>query len=657
MKQALIFILSLGLCLTAKAQNTISGSITNGIMQPVQDARVILFNGDTTFFEETRSALTGSYAFANVPSGSYTLGVAKEGMDYLDTVLNLSTSLASLNFSLQAETHPGEWNILLNSPQSLGGTDLGILLPDGSIFYCHDTEDPFLFDPATDQVLTATGYDTTQGCVGPLLLNSGEVIFMGGTDQQVYGPGIKKVKTYDPVADNWQLRPNLLDYRWYPTVAPLSDGRILVTGGGGLQNPVRVNTTELYDPATGQSTWGDTIAVGNEVSPIVQLYNGKVLMTHRPPQLFDPAADQWNLAADFVQSNRMPNGDHSDHELILLPNDDGRAVAIGYISFTPNQLGNLVEIYDSQTDSWSLGSNFAPMRSRAKMVLLPNRKIMVAGGFKEDQAHPAPVNQWGQLYLTDEYDPVTDSWRRLDSLNYAREYHATTILVPDGRVITVGGEGQPGNEPPASVIEAFSPPYLFRGVRPVINFVTGPFEQGSSLSVNVSFADSVTAVRLISTASVTHFMNSGNNRFLELSFSQNGNNLSVQLPADSVELPEGYYMLFVMVDDVPSIAEMLKVEEDGTVGINEWNTGRSQMLKVFPNPSAGQVQLEIPESVSTGALLRIIDLDGRLWLKKEIANTEDHYALDLSALPAGVYVIVLDVDGKTWNSKIILEAK
>ena len=114
MKQALIFILSLGLCLTAKAQNTINGSITNGIMQPVQNARVILFNGDTTFFEETRSALTGSYAFANVPSGSYTLGVAKEGMDYLDTLLNLSTSLASLNFSLQAETHPGEWNILLN---------------------------------------------------------------------------------------------------------------------------------------------------------------------------------------------------------------------------------------------------------------------------------------------------------------------------------------------------------------------------------------------------------------------------------------------------------------------------------------------------------------------------------------------------------------
>ena len=226
-----------------------------------------------------------------------------------------------------------------------------------------------------------------------------------------------------------------------------------------------------------------------------------------------------------------------------------------------------------------------------------------------------------------------------------------------GGVITVGGEGKPGNEPKSSVIEAFSPPYLFRGVRSVINSVSGSFEQGGSLSVNVSFADSATAVRLISTASVTHFMNSGNNRFLELSFSQNGNNLNVQLPADSVELPEGFYMLFVMVDDVPSIAEILKIEEDGTVGINRWNSGRNQILKVFPNPTAGQVKLELPESASTGALLRIMDLDSRLCLKKVIANTEGQCVLDLSALPAGVYFVALDANGRRWNSKIILIPK
>jgi len=247
-------ILLLGIA-TAHAQNIVNGTITKGNLQPVAEARVLIFNPDTTFFAETRSSASGNYNFSDIPPGNYTIGVAKEGMDYIDTAISVNSSVTVLHFSLQTETHPGEWKIILKSPESLGGTDLGILLPDGNIFYCHDTEDPFLFNPAKDQVSTPTGYDTTQGCVGPLLLPDGKVIFMGGTSMQVYGPGTKKVKTYDPIADSWQLLPDLLDFRWYPTVVPLADGRILIAGGGGLQNPMRINTTELYDPTTGQSTW------------------------------------------------------------------------------------------------------------------------------------------------------------------------------------------------------------------------------------------------------------------------------------------------------------------------------------------------------------------------------------------------------------------
>ncbi len=635
------------------AQNTINGTITSGISQPVEGARVIFFNADTSFFAETRSNLAGNYSFNNIPNGNYTLGVAKEGMDYVDTVLSITSNLSNFNFLVQTETHAGEWNVVLNSPQPLGGTDLGILLPDGKIFYCHDTEDPFLFNPATDQVSTPTGYDTTQGCVGPLLLPDGKVIFMGGTNTQVYGPGTKKVKTYNPVADTWQLMPNLLDYRWYPTVTSLSDGRILITGGGGLQNPWRINTTELYDPTTGQSMWADTIAIGNEVSPVVQLYTGKVLMTHRPPQLFAPSTNQWNLAADFVQGNRMPNGDHSDHELVLLPNDDGRAIAIGHISFVPNQLGNLVEIYDPQIDSWRLGSNYTPLRSRSKLVLLPNRKIIVIGGYKEDQAHPAPVNQWGQLFLTDEYDPATDIWRRLENIHTAREYHATAILVPDGRVITVGGEGKPGREPSESIIEAFSPPYLFRGVRPEIHSVTGDFKPGGSLLLTVSRADSVTAVRLVSTASVTHFMNSGNNRFLELSFSQNANTLNVQLPVDSVTLPDGFYMLFVMVDDVPSIAKMVKVESQNPLVFNK-AFPHFKSLNTYPNPVRDVLHIEIPEMTDSKAILKVMDFGGKLLMRREISFQDKSYIVDITGTPAGIYFVVLSSGSERWVSKVVV---
>jgi hypothetical protein len=47
-------------------------------------------------------------------------------------------------------------------------------------------------------------------------------------------------------------------------------------------------------------------------------------------------------------------------------------------------------------------------------------------GYKEDTTN-VPTNEWGYMNITDLYNPATDSWRRLDHLNYFREYHALSI--------------------------------------------------------------------------------------------------------------------------------------------------------------------------------------------------------------------------------------
>ncbi len=387
----------------------------------------------------------------------------------------------------------------------------------------------------------------------------------------------------------WVYQPDMLDYRWYPTLAPLYDERLLILGGGdentGGGNAMRTNTSEVYDPATGMTQWTDTLAIGNEVSAIVPLFTGKILMTHRPPQLFDPATLQWDLAADFVQGNRMPNGDHCDHELVLRPN--GQVVAIGYKSFTPGQPGVNVEWYDPVQDAWTLGSNFSPTRSRAKAVQLPGEKILVLGGHKEDLTDPTPVNNWGYMDLSDLYDPAANTWRRLKSMNWKREYHTITILVPDGRVIAVGGEGAPGNEPPFSIIEAFSPPYLFRGVRPELSdFNKTVFLRGDTIEFETHKTNGLTKVMLMSNAVVTHFMNSGNSRCLELDFTQNGNQVSATLPSDSLRLMPGWYMLFGMVDDIPSVAQIVKIEAGQFVSSTGEIPSASSAVQVFPNPVA-----------------------------------------------------------------------
>ncbi len=559
-KKTLTIILEMG-CASLNAQSIVSGTVQDSITaNPLFNVRVTIFNSDTSFFREARTDSNGDYSFQNIPSGTYSLGVAAVGKDYRQRTVNITSNTASNNFLLPDESQQGVWQTIVQAPEPLGGTDLGILLPNGKIFYCHDSKDPFLFDPLIDDTVGIKGDSVVQGCVAPLLLPDGKIIFVGGADRPSYGPGTRNVKTFNYMTETWTHLPDMLGYRWYPTMTRLTSGKLLVIGGGGQNNPVRLGTSELYNPATGVSYYVDTVAIPNELSPIVMLHNGKVLMTHRPPQLFDPATEQWTTCADFLQGPRMPNGDHADHELVLL--QEGNVVAVGFKNFGTG-VGKLIEKYNPVSDSWSYGVNFHPVRSRPKTVLLPNKKIVVLAGYKEESTNPAATNNWGYMKLTDLYDPYADSWRRLADMNYFREYHSLPILVPDGRIIMVGGEGQPGNEPPFSVIEAFTPPYLFRGVRPEIaNLAQSDFQRGSQINFNVLKTDSVTAVILMSTPSITHFMNCGNNRFIELPFTQAGNIISAAIPTDTLLALDGYYHLFVMVDDIPSVSKIVRIASD-----------------------------------------------------------------------------------------------
>ena len=49
----------------------------------------------------------------------------------------------------------------------------------------------------------------------------------------------------------------------------------------------------------------------------------------------------------------------------------------------------------------------------------------------------------------------------------SRVYHSTTMLLPDGRVLHAGGGDGP-NLPRELNAEIFTPPYLFRGARPLL---------------------------------------------------------------------------------------------------------------------------------------------------------------------------------------------
>lgn len=157
---------------------------------------------------------------------------------------------------------------------------------------------------------------------------------------------------------------------------------------------------------------------------------------------------------------------------------------------------------------------------------------------------------------------------------------------------------------------------------------------------------------MISHASVTHFMNSGNNRFLELPFEQYGDQVNAQSPLDSVSMPNGYYMVFAMVDDIPSEAMIVKIAND-SISTSTEACQASHKLNIFPNPANTFIYMNVPQK-NSGAecLLYIIDSEGKLVIHKEISLL-GYNLLNIAHLPAGAYHVKVMTGDQNWSSKLI----
>jgi len=111
--------------------------------------------------------------------------------------------------------------------------------------------------------------------------------------------------------------------------------------------------------------------------------------------------------------------------------------------------------------------------------------------------------------------------------------------------------------------ELFSPPYLFKGPRPVITgAVPGRLTYGQTLyKLETPDAATITKVNLIRFSSVTHAFDMGA-RLVPLTFAAGGRSLTITMPASRAAAPPGPYMLFLVnADGVPSEARILLLND------------------------------------------------------------------------------------------------
>lgn len=151
-------------------------------------------------------------------------------------------------------------------------------------------------------------------------------------------------------------------------------------------------------------------------------------------EIYNPTANNWTPTGNLNQGRR-------NHGIVLL--SDGRALSMGgrttgNISSTTNS----AEIYNPATGLWSVTANMITARSEFDPVLLPNGKVLVAGG----EIFP------DQTASCELYDPATGTWSPTGSLLQPRShYHAT--LLADGRVLLAGGDSTAGENPPSELYD------------------------------------------------------------------------------------------------------------------------------------------------------------------------------------------------------------
>ncbi|HEU5473253.1 MAG TPA: discoidin domain-containing protein [Actinophytocola sp.] len=412
----------------------------------------------------------------------------------------------------------------------------------------------------SQRTVTETGHDMF--CPGTARLPDGGVMVTGGNNSD-------RTSTYQPAANTWLTGPAMNIPRGYQSMVTLSDGRVFTIGGswsggrGGKHG-------EVWSAATGWQR-----LTGAPVDPLLTADPAGVYRADNHIWLFAAPGGRVFQAGPSRQMNwydtvgaggTTPAGVRADDADAMNGNavmyDVGKILTVGgapaYQDSDATNRAYVIDINGGTATARRVAS-MANARAFAGSVVLPDGKVVVVGG----QNRPVPFNDATAVFAAELWDPATETFTPMASMAVPRTYHSVAALLPDGRVFSGGGGlcGGCGTNHPDGQI--FTPPYLYApdgspAVRPVITSAPAATAAGAVITVGTDRA--VSGFSLVRAGSTTHTVDTDQRRVPLVPSAVAGTSYTIPLPADPGVLVPGHYMLFALdATGVPSVSTQVMV--------------------------------------------------------------------------------------------------
>lgn len=448
----------------------------------------------------------------------------------------------------------GEWSDV----EPLGILPIhAMVLPDGKVFSFGTGQSGMqggqflysLYDPETGQeIVLPNTTDTDIFCsnmsIDPV---SGNVLIFGGDARGEGGPvngPINDVVVFDYA--NLEIRDATqgeMEYdRWYGSSITLPNGEILVLGGTGGGEDI----PEVFNANTG---WRTLTGVNMNIN----YYYPKMFVTS------DGDVVVFTARGNIYRINTAGAGSATRIGSVVVPHQSA-SPGVMYDIDKVAVIGSDAKLYtvdlSATNPTFTAAADVLSYRRDGGMSVLPDGRVLITGGGRQ-------FNVLGEaVYVTEIWDPTTNEIEEVESLELARLYHSTHILLPNGTV-WVGGGGAPGPLTNLNV-EFYAPDYLYAADgnladRPTITDAPVNVDNNETFSINVESASTITRVTAVRTGALTHAVNN-DTRFVELDFDVvNGNTIDVTTLNANIMVP-GTWMLYVLdASGTPSEAAMLGV--------------------------------------------------------------------------------------------------